>query len=330
MLFCCAVFLAACAPSDDFVVDFSDGNTDFLTLNLSAIDADRDASFEVAAIDDSSALRLTAPSGGRIHLGINVDGLLGERAVDVQTAVFEVYAEFPDGRFAAQTGEITAFMGGLDESDSQPWTVYLDTRNPNKGIFTFDGDSGFVAGEPNIFEFVRLIDRATEPAIIYIKSITFFDSDNYAIPVDTTAGWAGPPGYAAPIVLDRFNLPVPPPLGNPTGWMEWGTYGTDDLSENYIPWEILASSINIVFEFDEAPGSLEVVWFGAGNNWSWQQHQVANFWDAEQGVLRVNWGDIGLDTGIITEEDAAFKIAIWYNALDNARAVYLEYINFDS
>ena len=296
---------------DTFVVDFSDGNINFLLLDFTVRGIDIGATFEVATVDGASALRLVAPSGEDFRLGINVDGLLGARVTDVRTIVFEVYAEFPGGRFAAQTGEITAFLGSLDDSVTQPWTVYLDTRNPNNGIFTFADDISFVAGGPNLLEFARTADRAAEPAIIYIKTITFFDSDNIAIPVNTNAGWGGPQGYGvAPETVGEAQFMIPRAVGVTGGWFDLLTPGTDEVSEEDadFPWEVLAASTGIVFEMDDPDGGMELVYFGAFNNWGWTQVNVSEFW--ENGVLTVWWDDIGFDPRLVTEEDSAAKISI--------------------
>ncbi|MCL2029967.1 MAG: hypothetical protein FWG93_00315, partial [Oscillospiraceae bacterium] len=176
MLLCCGLALSACtsegtpspspatdppatnppAPSgsgETYAVDFSDGKTGFLLLNTGTPDTDKDAAMEVVSLDGGSALKLTAPNGGALRLGVSVDRLLGGRAADVRTAVFDVYAEYPDGTFRAVAGRITAYRGALDASSSDIWTVYLATRNPNEATATLTAGEEFVSGGPNIFEF---------------------------------------------------------------------------------------------------------------------------------------------------------------------------------
>jgi hypothetical protein len=233
----------------------------------------------------------------------------------------EVYAEYPDGNFSAVSGRISAFSNDTVEFASDTWTVYIASRNPNPAVFEF---SGFETAGANIFEFSCTTngpaDRGETPAIIWIKSIIFFDSTNTAIAVDTDAGWAGPAGYGEATPMIQFDLPYPPPHGDPGGWQTWFTPGTDDIDDDYMPWEILAASVGIVFEMEQ-PESFEIVYFGAFNSWGWTQEQVSDMW--EDGKLTVLWSDIGFNPRAVTEEDYAAKLAMGnWNGYDITR-VYL-------
>jgi len=296
-------------PSETYEIDFSDGNIGFLMLNTTAFGADSNAQMQVDTLDGASALKLQTPGGGNLHLGINADGLLGDRVTDVRTVVMEVYAEYPSGNFSAVSGKISAFSNDTAEFASDIWTVYLASRNPNLAIFEFASDVGFDAAGPNMFEFSCLDNgpakRGESPAIIWIKSIIFYDASNIAIAVNTDAGWAGPDGYGDAAPMMQFDLPYPPPHGDSGGWQEWRTPGTDDEPEDYLPWEVLAASVGIVFEMEQ-PDSFEMLYFGAFNGWNWTQTQVANMW--EDGELTIMWSAIGFNPRTVTEEDNAAKI----------------------
>jgi len=328
VLICCVLslgILAACdgPPPEDFnptpppvdtippSVDFTDGNTAFMLVNTGALGTDPDSAMSVVDLEDGKALKLSSPSGTGIFLGINVDGLLGSKVTDVKSVVFEVYAEYPGGKFSPVRGEINAFSGDTVPFAESDWTIYLESRNPNRGVFEFSDGVGFESGKANIFEFTVLqngpADRGEAPAIIYIKSIAFLDASGATISADTSAIWAGPAGYGEEALLAVLELPNPPPHGDPGGWQTWFTPGVDNVDSDYMPSRYVAASIGIVIEMEQ-PESFEFVYFGAFNNWGWTQVDVIEYW--ADGALTIYWTDIGFDTRLVTEDDHAVKLAI--------------------
>ena len=297
-------------PATIYVLDFADGKTDFLMINTGSPGTDPDTGMEVGKVDGVNALRLTAPGGKSIRLGINVGGLLGDRVTDVRNVVFEVYSDYPDGNFHAVSGRLTAFSGDLSPVADSTWQVYLATRNPNQAILAI-GEDTFTAAGPNLIEFACITngpaDRGETPAVIYIKSITFYDSNDTAISLNTNAGWAAPHGYNEMVILGGWILPNPPPLGDPGGWQTWHTPGVDNLPDEHMPWQVVAASFGIVFEMDQ-PDSFEFVYFGAFNGWSWTQINIVDMW--EDGKITVLWEDIGFDTSLVTEDNDGVKLAM--------------------
>jgi hypothetical protein len=185
-------------PGGD-AVDFANGNIDFLRLNTGAPDLDADASMAVADLDGAKALMLTAPNGGVLRVGISVDSLLGERIADVANVVFGLAAEFPEGNDYTISGKITSYGGDMDAA----W-IYMAHRDVNEATGSLT--EPFISGA-NAIEFsVNAPDESSTPAILYIKSITFSDAAGNAIPVNTSAGWAGPESYGA--VLDLPTVDV--------------------------------------------------------------------------------------------------------------------------
>jgi len=329
VLMCCVFslgILAACdgPPPEDFnptpppvdtipaSVDFADGNTAFILVNTGAIGTDPDSAISIVDLDDEKAIKLTSPSGTGIFLGINVDGLLGSKVADVRSVVFEVYAEYPGGSFSPVRGEINAMTDDVIPFAESDWTVYLESRNPNRGVFEFSDGSGFTAGAANLIEFTVLqngpADRGETPAVIYIKSIAFLDAAGATISADTTAIWAGPKGYGEEAVVAEWELPYPPPHGSSGGWQTWFTPGVDNFDEDYMPSEYIMASIGMVIEMEQ-PESFGIVYFGAFNNWGWTQYDdAADFW--ADGALTIYWTDIGFDVRLVTEADHAVKLAI--------------------
>jgi len=334
IIMCCVMLfaiLAACDNNEDpaetpdvqeptppptfYVIDFADGKTDFLMMNIGTPGTDKGSGMEVATVDGANALKMTAPNGGALRLGINVDGLLGDKAKDVNMVVFDVYAEYPDGNFSAVSGRVSAMSGDLAPFAEEKWQIYLASRNPAQAILTFGADDNF-GTSGNLIEFACLVngpsDRGETPAVIVIKSITFFNASNEAIKANTSASWSAPEGYGDEVKLEGWELPYPPKDGNPGGWQTWFTPGTDNETEEYMPWQVLAASFGIVFEMEQ-PESFGLVTFGAYNGWNggamWDMN-FADYW--EDGMLTIMWDDVRdfFDPLLITESSTAVKIAM--------------------
>jgi len=315
------------SPPAVYTVDFSDGKSGFLMMNTGTPGTDPDSRMEIGNADGASALKMTAPNGGTLRLGINVDGLLGDRVTDVRMVVIEVYAEYPGGNFSAVSGRVAAMSGDMSAIADSAWQVYLSTRNPNTAMLEISADSGFSAAGPNLIEFSCTTngpaDRGETPAVICIKSIAFYDAGNTAIKVNTDAGWAAPEGYGEPVDLGGWSLPYPTLTGRPGDWEYWLTPGTDNIEEEYMPWEVLAASYGIVIVVDEAPESFEFVFFGGFNGWGWTQVPVADYW--ADGEITIMWEDIGFDPTLVTEDDTAVKLAMGNWSEVSVSDVYLLY-----
>lgn len=288
-------------------------------MNTGSPGTDKDSKLEIGSVDGANALKMTAPNGGTLRLGINVSGLLGDAAATVKNVVFEVYAEYPDGNFSAVSGRIAAFSGDLTAITDATWQVYLASRNPNPATLEFGADEGFTAAGPNLIEFSCLTngpaDRGETPAVIYIKSITFYDAANAGLSVNTAAGWDAPDGYGDEVFLGGWLLPYPPPEGRAGDWQYWFTPGTDNKEEDYMPWEVVAASFGIELEMEQPEESFEFIFMGAFNGWSWQQRQVVDSW--ADGFLTIMWEDIGFDPTLVNDDDDQVKIAIgnWNEAV---------------
>jgi len=318
-------------PAEIYVLDFADGKAEFLRLDTGSPGTDIDSEMAIVTVDGASALRLSAPNGNSIRLGINVDGLLGNMVSNVRTVVFEVYAEYPSGNFSAVSGRVSAMSGDMTPFADSTWQVYLATKNPNPATLQFMMDEGFSAEGPNLIEFSWTTngpaDRGETPAVLFIKSITFFDEENIAISLNTDAEWAAPDGFGAIVILGGWELPNPPPVGNPGAWQYWLTPGTDNDDRDYMPWEVLAASFGITFVMDEPDiNGFEFVFFGEfqpGDGWDWTQVKIAKYW--EEGTLTVMWDDIGFNAFDINEEAGQAKIAIGNWNEVHVTSVYLLY-----
>jgi hypothetical protein len=80
------------------------------------------------------------------------------------------------------------------------WSVYLETKNPNKAVGTLDNEGEFfVAGAQNYFALTKVTDNGKDvvdqPADLYIDNVVIRDADGKAIPVDTTVKFDKPAGF---------------------------------------------------------------------------------------------------------------------------------------
>jgi len=314
-------------PPPVYVLDFADGKTGFLSMNVGAPMTDAESVLEVGSLDGSSVLKLTAPNGGNLRLGINVDGLLGNRAADIRTVVFDVYADYPDGNFSAVSGKVTAMSGDTVPFSETSWQIYLASRNPVQVAFEI-GEDGFSAAGPNLIEFACTTNgpatRGETPAVIIIKSISFFDASNTAISINTGAGWSAPEGYGEFVLLGGWLLTDHPNHGDPGTWQMWHTPGVDGNEDEHMPWQVVAASFGIVFEIEEKPESFSFVYHG-GFSWDWKQFDdLGDYW--EDGKITIMWDDIGFDPNWVTENETAVK---FYMGNWNAVPVGLIYLLYD-
>jgi hypothetical protein len=79
----------------------------------------------------------------------------------------------------------------------------------------------------------------------------------------------------------------------------------DGIDDDYMPWEVVASSVGIVYEM-EAPDSFTIYYFGAFNGWDWTETPISGMWD--DGKLTIMWTDTDFDPRTVTEEDNGVKM----------------------
>ena len=299
-------------PPAVYTIDFTGGETGFLKLNLGAVDIDLLSTMEIANSPDdgSPALKLTAPDTGVFRFGICVDGLLGDAVTDVKTIEVIVYADYPSGTLRPLTGRLSAIVAGSGLPIHNDWTIFNDRTNPNRAVFEFSS-GGFTAGGPNMLEFSCLnngpVSRGEAAAVVYIKSINFYDASFDGLAVDMKTSWKGPAAYGEPDKIVEHELPWPPKYGDPGGWQRWYTQGYDDEPDDYATWEIIQKSIGFVLEMEEPTDGIELYYHGSFD-WTWQQRQLMDFW--ADGLLTVKWEDVGFDTSLLGEDNPAVSFGI--------------------
>lgn len=191
------------------VVDFENGNADFVKQNLAYINAD-ECTVEVAEFNGSKALKLTPTStmiGQQFYIGFDLDALLGDKVTEVASVSFQTGVEAKDGNFYACSGSL--YQNYSDAAAVGNWVTYLDTKNPYDNTFQFS--ASYETGDDvyNIMMLTKGTSTASatdtnadgayvptgEYSTLYIDNIVFFDADGNPIEVDTDAVFAGPESY---------------------------------------------------------------------------------------------------------------------------------------
>ncbi len=177
-------------------IDFEDGSYGFLGVSKPNGNA-ADATIEIADFNGSKALKVSAPAKSP-YVGINVEGLLGDRLADLRS----VSAEFgvdnaEDGTFYAVSGVIYCYVGEANDKVTGNWSVYMAKKNPNSATLTLDDDKAFVPGAGNYVEISKETDnyvtkKGGTPVTFYIDNIQFLDAEGNPLPLDLTAEYVAP------------------------------------------------------------------------------------------------------------------------------------------
>ena len=188
-------------PVAEFVgIDFEDGNMGFIALSTKPGNADIS---ELSIVDFNGSKQLkVAPTSFKVpYLVVDTASLVGDKIAEVGSIEMQVTLESPDGTFRACSGNIMAYSGVDRKETKDPWSVYLETKNPNicKGILEGDAES-FVAGSHNFFIFAKETDNGKDvvdaPTIMYIDNIVIRDKSGNAMAVDSAAQFDAPAGFA--------------------------------------------------------------------------------------------------------------------------------------
>lgn len=189
-------------------LDFEDGQYGFVALYTAPANADAS---EISLVDfkGSKALKVTNMSGKVPYLAIDIASLVGDKIEDVRSITMDIATEHPDGNFYATSGKIIAYSGEKRTESKDPWSVYLDTKNPNTAKAILDEEDGelFVAGYQNMIIVTLDTDNGASAGVgnanFYIDNIRIFDTAGNVIKADSSVAFAEPPGFSE---VDRTNL----------------------------------------------------------------------------------------------------------------------------
>lgn len=188
------------AAVEEFVgIDFEDGVFDFVQINTSPGDADKSI-MSVVDYNGSKQLFVDVQSFKVPYVAFDVASLVGDRIADVRSIEMDVTTVSADGVFRAVAGKVVAYSGEKLTESKDDWSVYLESKNPNKAEGTLDNEGEyFVAGAKNYFALTKVTDNGKDvvdqPADLYIDNVVIRDAAGKAIPVDTTVKFDKPAGF---------------------------------------------------------------------------------------------------------------------------------------
>lgn len=187
-------------------IDFEDGLYGFVALYTAPANADA-AEVSIADFNGSKALKVTNMTGKVPYLAIDIASLVGDKIADVKSITMDIGTEHPDGSFYATSGKIIAYSGEKRTESSDPWSVYLDTKNPNTGKAILDEGEEFIAGYQNMIIVTLETDNGIADgagnASFYIDNIRLLDASDNVIKADSAVAFAEPEGFSD---VDRANL----------------------------------------------------------------------------------------------------------------------------
>ena len=191
-------------------IDFEDGNMGFVAPYMQMANA---ADIELAVVDynGSKALEVKNLSGDIPYVAFDATSLLGADVAKVASMEADVAVTYENGTFNAVEGRILAWSGEDRNETYDDWSVYLESKNPNKAVATLDEGEEFVADAGNIFILNLTTDNGANDgngnATMYIDNIRFLDASGNLLTADSTVAFAAPEGFESSGV-DMSNLAV--------------------------------------------------------------------------------------------------------------------------
>ena len=187
-------------------IDFEDGQYGFVALYTTPSNADA-SELSIADYNGSKALKVTNMNGKVPYVAIDIASLVGDKIADVRSITMDIGTEHPDGNFYATSGKIVAYSGEKRVESEDPWSVYMDKKNPNTAKVILDEGEEFVAGYQNMIILSlqtdnALLDGATN-GNFYIDNIRIMDGSDNVLTADSSVAFAEPPGFSD---VDRTNL----------------------------------------------------------------------------------------------------------------------------
>lgn len=180
-------------------IDFEDGNYGFIELNTAPGNADKSV-LSVEDFNGSKQLKVDIQEDKVPYIAIDTSSLLGDKVAEVRSIEMDVTIIYEDGTFRAVSGNVYAYSGADRKESRDPWSVYLETKNPNKAVGKLDNEAQyFVTGAKNFFVLTKETDNGKNlgfgSADLYIDNIVIRDANGNPMAVDTTVSFDKPDGF---------------------------------------------------------------------------------------------------------------------------------------
>lgn len=175
----------ASAPS----IDFEDGLFGFTGMDMSVGNADA-SELSVVDFNGSKALEVAVQSKSP-YVIIDVGQLFGEKVADISKITMDIAVSKPDGDFNAVSGIIRSYVGDDLTEKKDNWSVYIDSKNPNKATAEYPEGQTFAADSGAYIVVSKEVDTGADkggtPANIYIDNIRVYDAAGSVMQADTSA-----------------------------------------------------------------------------------------------------------------------------------------------
>lgn len=187
-------------------IDFEDGVYGFVRSFVSPVNADK-SELSIVDFNGSKALKVTNMTGGVPYVAIDIASLTGDMISQVHTITMDIGIENPDGKFYACSGDITAYSGTERVKSKDPWSVYMEKKNPNTAKAILDEGEEFESGYQNLIILTLEVDNGVSDgaknANICIDNIRIIDKSGNVITTDNTVAFDAPADFDQ---VDRSNL----------------------------------------------------------------------------------------------------------------------------
>ncbi|MBQ8823486.1 MAG: hypothetical protein IJZ82_12655 [Lachnospiraceae bacterium] len=257
-------------------IDFEDGKMDFLSLYMQAGNADN-SELSIVDKDGSKQLYVKNVDGKVSYVAFDLAALLGANIANVASIEMTITTEH-EGGFSASSGNIISWAGADLVEYKDAWSVYMDTKNPNKAVSKMDEGEEFAADANNII--IVNMDTDNGPSeghgvgSFYIDDVRFLDKDGNLITADTSVAFVGPESFA-PTGVDMSNLCAVTGAVEIEGFQKSGAgWAQDGVELTAEQWDAFGPGSVIEISYKSETGNMWVVFpwgaawtrIGDGNN----------------------------------------------------------------
>ena len=295
------------AVATEATIDFEDGNYGFVMVRTKPRKADL-SNLSLVDYNGSKAVFVENQGGAEMHVGIDVDAILGDKVTEVRKITMTVGETHPDGKFAAMSGYLAAFVGAdLTETKLETWAVYMKNKNPKVVTFNLPEGTSFTAGNDNYITLVKDDDAGAALGSIYIDDICFYDAAGNLLKGDTTVVMEAPKDFLAVVEEEEPAANVVKVEGDSAYVGDWGQSAV-------VPADVLAQfagkDVSVKVKFELTNDKDYYIWAPMDGAWGKLGTQVVLPAEAEGKYRAQEDGTIAIDDRTITELNLTLPAAL--------------------
>ena len=250
--------------TDEISIDFEDGNFGFAMMKTRPRKADESV-LSVTEVNGSKALYVKHVEAAEMHLGIDIDAILGEKVTEVRKITMTLGTEHGDAKFASAAGELLVYTGDqLVETKVSTWAVYMKNKNPKTVTIELPEGVAFTAGNDNYFVINKLEDTGSVISDFYIDDIRFYDANGNVLKGDTTVVMEAPANFLKRVEEEDDNTSAVKVAMDEAYGGDWGQSGI-------ISAEVLSqftSGVTITVKYELQSGYDYYLWGPMDSSWA--------------------------------------------------------------